>query len=261
MDKVILCNFSAGVTSTVATKLAIDKYGVDRVRIVFFETGQHHADNSRFIKECEAWFGKSIEVFHNKKYSDAFDVVEKTKYVNGPSGARCTKELKKSIRQKLEPLIDYQAQIFGFEYQKKEMNRALRFKEQYPEALAEFPLIENRLTKEDCFAILKSAGINPPAMYALGYHNNNCIGCIKGGAGYWNKIRVDFPDHFNRMAKIERVVGNSCLKGQFLDELDPKSGRHTDMSFECGAFCDVEMTGLRIFEDLEELRAKIIGSL
>ena len=31
-------------------------------------------------------------------------------------------------------------------------------------------------------------------MYDLGYPNNNCIGCIKGGMGYWNRIRKDFPD-------------------------------------------------------------------
>lgn len=260
MDKVVLSNFSAGVTSTVATKLALDKYGKENVRILFFETGQHHPDNERYMKECEEWFGKHIEVFHNKKFSDAYDVVEKTKYVNGPSGARCTGELKKKVRQKLEPFIDFSAQVFGFEYQKKEMNRGLRFQQQYPEARAEFPLIEKRLTKADCFAMLKDVGIKAPAMYDLGYHNNNCIGCIKGGMGYWNKIRVDFPEYFDRMAKIEREIGNSCIKGTFLDELDPERGRHSDMSFECGAFCQVEMSGLKVYDDLEELRSKLIGS-
>ena len=258
MDKVIISNFSAGVTSTIATKLAIDKYGKDRVRILFFETGQHHPDNARYIKECEAWFGKSIETFHNKKYADAFDVVEKTKYVNGPTGARCTGELKKKLRQKLEPFLDYESQVFGFEYNKKEMNRALRFIEQYPEALAKFPLIEARLTKEACFNMLKDAGIKPPKMYELGYNNNNCIGCIKGGMGYWNKIRVDFPDYFDRMAAIERKLGRSCIKGTFLDTLDPTKGRHTDFSFECGAFCQVEMKDRKIYDDLEELRSKLL---
>ena len=32
----------------------------------------------------------------------------------------------------------------------------------------------------------------------MGYNNNNCIGCIKGGMGYWNKIRVDFPEVFEK---------------------------------------------------------------
>ena len=35
-----------------------------------------------------------------------------------------------------------------------------------------------------------------PLMYDLGYPNNNCIGCVKGGMGYWNHIRKDFPEVF-----------------------------------------------------------------
>jgi hypothetical protein len=55
--------FSAGITSTIATKLALDKYGKDNVDIIFFETGSHHPDNTRFIAECEQFiFGKKVIV-------------------------------------------------------------------------------------------------------------------------------------------------------------------------------------------------------
>lgn len=254
----VICNFSAGVTSAVATKLALDRYGKDNCRIFFFETGQHHPDNERFIKECQTWFGKDIEVFQNQKYTSALDVCIKDKYVNGPSGARCTLMLKKKLRQKLETIVEYDGQVFGFEYDVKQLNRALRFSEQYPDAKPLYPLIEDRLTKEKCFEILEEVGIEIPAMYKLGYHNNNCIGCVKGGMGYWNKIRKDFPSIFKQTSDMERLVGHSCVKGTFLDELDPSRGNHKDLSFECGAFCQVETKGLKVFEDLEELRRKII---
>lgn len=93
--------------------------------------------------------------------------------------------------------MNYEAQIFGFEYSKKEVNRAIRFKEQYPDAKPIFPLIEKKLTKPECLYYLEQAGIKRPTMYTLGYGNNNCIGCVKGGKGYWNKIRRDFPEYFN----------------------------------------------------------------
>lgn len=48
------------------------------------------------------------------------------------------------------------------------------------------------------------AGINIPVMYQLGY---NCIGCLKGSMGYWNKIRIDFPDMFKERAEDERLIG------------------------------------------------------
>ena len=46
--------------------------------------------------------------------------------------------------------------------------------------------------------------------------------------GYWNKIRIDFPEIFKQMAEAEREVSASCLKNKegkiYLDELDPKAG-------------------------------------
>lgn len=66
----IVCWFSAGITSTIATKATLDKYGKDNVDIIFFETGSHHPDNERFLKECEEKiFGKKIEIVQNPKYN------------------------------------------------------------------------------------------------------------------------------------------------------------------------------------------------
>ena len=67
--------------------------------------------------------------------------------------------------------------------------------------------------------IISEAGIELPAMYRLGYSNNNCVGCVKGGMGYWNKIRKDFPDIFQRTVELENKAGHSCIKGKFLKDL------------------------------------------
>lgn len=75
-----------------------------------------------------------------------------------------------------------------------------------------------------------------PKMYDLGYSNNNCIGCVKGGMGYWNKIRIDFPEVFKQRAQMERDIGASILKDCYLDELDPDRGR---MSEEIMPDCDI----------------------
>lgn len=241
----IIAWWSAGVTSAVATKLAMDKYGKDNVQPIYFHIDSAHEDNNRFIKECEDWYGKEILVTKAEKYNNQFDVILKDKYVNGPGGARCTLVLKKRVRQKIESSTDYDGQVFGFEYSKKEINRAIRFKEQYPAAKPLFPLIEKKMTKPECLYYLEEQGIKRPKMYELGYGNNNCIGCVKGGKGYWNKIRIDFPEFFDRMAKAEREVGNSCLRGVFLDELNPDEGRKQKaITPDCGNFCDIE------FEDV-----------
>ena len=87
-------------------------------------------------------------------------------------------------------------------------------------------------------------------MYRLGYKNNNCIGCVKGQAGYWNKIRVDFPERFAEMAAIERELKRTICKREwkengvrkreriYLDEMSPTLGHYaSEPSISCGVLC------------------------
>ncbi len=259
--------WSAGVTSAVATKIAT--WG-DKVEPYYIEIGTAHPDNERFLADCELWYGKKINRLKSTKYKDQFDVIEQTGYVNGPNGARCTLELKKEVRYLFEqrregnlfvpalPIIQHN--IMGFEFSPKEINRAIEFQMDFPHPHPLFPLIKKKLTKENCHALIQSVGIKEPAMYLLGYNNNNCIGCVKGGMGYWNKIRVDFPDHFARMAKAERAAGHSCINGVFLDELHPDRGYEVKPIIpECGFVCQsmkedfISERANRIFNGTETL--------
>lgn len=231
--------WSGGVTSAVAIKLALD--AGTNVYPIFFETGSHDEDTQRFKKDCEQWYGRPILTLQNNKYSSVLDIVEKRRYINGPGGALCTAELKKDLRFAVEKIMPYDAQIFGFHYEPKEIKRAELFLEQYPNAKAIFPLIEQKITKPNALFFLEQAGIEKPRMYRLGYHNNNCVGCVKGDMGYWNKIRQDFPEVFAKTAAVERALGRSCIRGTFLDELDPTRGNYPEeIAPECGIYCPVE---------------------
>ena len=242
-NKKIVCWFSCGATSAVATKIAINRYGKDNIRIVYFDIKSAHSDNERFIKDCERWYDLKIERIKSKKYDSQFEVIEKTKYVNGAKGARCTLELKRLVRKEWEKNNTYTNQIFGFEFTPKEIDRANRLKRDHSHTLPIFPLIENKVTKVEALVVLERANIELPVMYKMGYPNNNCIGCVKGGIGYWNKIRVDFPSTFNKMAKLERETQRTCLKEQdgtriYLDELDSNRGRALKILIpDCGFFC------------------------
>jgi hypothetical protein len=237
--------FSCGVTSAVACKLAIDKYGSDNIKLYYMVIDSAHDDNERFIKDCERWYGVDIIRDRSSKYKDQFDVIEKTKYINGPSGARCTLELKKNVRYKIEKEIDFDGQIFGFEFSKKEVNRAIRFAQQYPNSKPLYPLIDRKMTKQQCAELLLMNGIALPKMYDLGFHNNNCIGCVKGGMGYWNHIRKHFPDVFDKMSNLEQKLGNSCIKNKYLKDLGEDQGRHDPPILpDCGTFCEIEFADI-----------------
>jgi 3'-phosphoadenosine 5'-phosphosulfate sulfotransferase (PAPS reductase)/FAD synthetase len=227
--------FSCGATSAVACKLGLNKY--PDLEVCYIETGSHHPDNLRFLRDCERWFGKKITVLKSE-YKDIFDVFERTGFIHSAHYAPCTQKLKTLVRQKYEYENDIDTYIWGFEYGAKEQARAERMCQRYTQFKHEFPLIDARLDKPACLALIKDADIQLPQMYKMGYHNNNCIGCVKGGMGYWNRIRKDFPDVFDRMAKLERKIGHHCLKQCFLDELPVDAGRDEKvLEPQCSIFC------------------------
>ena len=112
-------------------------------------------------------------------------------------------------------------------------------------------LHELAYSKRNCLEMVMAAGIDIPVMYRLGYRNNNCVGCVKGQAGYWNKIRKDFPERFAEMAKIERELGRQICKRErrhgrgkrslervWLDELPLDLGDYADEpDISCGVLC------------------------
>lgn len=246
----ILSWFSCGAASAVATKLAIaENQKGDNLPLViaYTEVAEEHPDNRRFLTECQEWFGQEIEILRNKDYSASiYEVFRQSRYLKGPSGAACTRLLKKRVRADFEQPND--RQVFG--YTVEEQHRVDRFIDANADVDLWTPLIDKGLTKEDCLAMLQNAGIELPEMYKLGYRNNNCIGCVKGEAGYWNKIRVDFPEVYERMAqmeehlgrtvcKIEKTVdGKRTLERVSLRDLPPDQGDYpTEADIQCGIFC------------------------
>ena len=245
MNNNIIAWFSCGITSAVACKLAIEEYGKENIDLVYIKIDSSHEDNERFINDCENWYGMKITQIQSKKYKDQYEVSKKVKYINGVKGAPCTVNLKKNVRKDYEKENPFSNQIFGFEFVKKEINRAIRFSQQNPQTKPLYPLIDAKLTKEMCADIILKNGIKLPTMYELGFHNNNCIGCVKGGKGYWNHIRKHFVNDFNKMVEVEKYVGASCIKGTFLKDLDPKAGIHKPpITPDCGTFCEIEFADI-----------------
>lgn len=241
--KRIVCWFSCGAASAVATKLAIAESKNSGIPIVIAYTKvmEEHPDNMRFLKECEAWFGMPIQILCNEQYEGSINnVFLKTRFLVSPQGAACTRLLKKEVRKSFEEIGD--RQVFGYTFE--EQSRVDRFIDANADVDIWPILIEKNLSKMDCLAILKGAGIELPSMYKLGYKNNNCIGCVKGGAGYWNKIRVDFPEVFEQRAQTEKLLNRKIVKvGEervFLHDLPVGIGDYeAEMDIECGIFCQM----------------------
>jgi len=230
-----VCWFSGGVSSFIAAYLR--RESIDE--IFYIDIKDQHPDTLRFLHDCEKALDKEIKILRSSKYESVNDVIGKRRFINSPYGALCTSELKKKVRQEWE---QQQAgeMVYVWGYDSSEKHRADRLVDTMPEYEHIFPLIDELLSKEDVHGMLQRLGIKRPQMYEMGYRNNNCIGCVKGGMGYWNKVRIDFPAVFAERARLEREIGASCIKGVYLDELEPNRGRLEDeVMEECGIMCEI----------------------
>lgn len=236
MKELKVCWVSAGVSSFMAGWLAGD---VDEW--IYIDIDDQHKDSMRFIKDIEKVIGKNVEILRSEQYKTVEECVLSFGGFRNPynSFAPCTNWLKKRVRKKWESEHqDYDlTYVWGFDL--KEKNRAERTIEANPQAKHEFPLIDKNLSKEEVHGLFeRTFDFKRPLMYDLGYPNNNCIGCVKGGMGYWNRIRKDFPEVFEARSILERKVGYSILKDCYLDELDPNRGNmNTEIFPDCGIMC------------------------
>lgn len=242
-DSRVVVWVSAGAASAVAAKLALAQ---GPAVLAYTDPGSEHTDNVRFLHDLEEWFGQEILRLRSDKYRDVDDVIDRSTFIVGPHGAPCTRELKRRVRFAFQRPTD--RQVFG--YTAEEQDRADLAQQNDPGVDWWWPLIEAGLTKEDCIAMVDRAGLTLPAMYLLGYGNNNCIGCVKANNfTYWNMIREDFPVVFKRRAAQERRVGHSICSEEvtpgsraktpvWLDELDPERGKGRPIpAIDCSLMC------------------------
>jgi len=237
--------FSCGAASAVAAKKTVEIYGGRaEIRVLNNPVAEEDKDNIRFLKDVEKWIGIKVESVTASRFPScsAVDVWRARKFMSGPKGAPCTLELKKVARQEWERDNKVDFHVLGFTAD--ERTRHVRFVTGERENVLPV-LIDAGITKADCYRIVQEAGIDLPRVYALGYPNANCIGCVKASSPtYWNHVRKHHPAVFDQRAIQSRALGARLVrvdgKRIFLDELSrhAKGRPLAGMDFECGIFCE-----------------------
>ena len=246
----MVCRFSCGAASAVATKLILAAYPPEDIVIVNAFIKEEHEDNRRFLADCEKWFQHPITVLRDEKYGASTDEVwRRCHMMKNRFFAPCSNELKRKLLATIRQSGDID--IIG--YTTEEQDRADRLVDLFPEEEDhfKFPLIEKGLSHDDCLAMIERAGIELPMMYRLGYNNANCIGCPKGGQAYWQNIRADFPERFTTIQGIQEGIGANANFLRFrsgprnkermsLAELPPGRGdMRSEPNFSCSFFCQL----------------------
>lgn len=160
-----------------------------------------------------------------------------------PHGAPCTTHLKKEARQYWERENPVDWHVFGFTAEERQRHDKFVLTERENVLPV---LIDAGMTKQDCTDLLYANSIAPPRVYAEGYPNANCIGCVKATSPtYWNHVRATRPEVFAARAEQSRRLGVRLCRVKneriFLDDLDPAAKgfplKRVKMP-DCGIHCE-----------------------
>ncbi len=235
--------FSCGAASAAALKLTIERYGVDQVRAVNNPIEEEDKDNKRFMRDVSDWCGIEIESARSSRYptQSCIDVWNDRKAMSFIHGAPCTKHLKKDARYEWERANKPDWHVLGFTVDERSRHEGF-IRSERENVLP--VLIDAGMTKSDCAMMIRRAGLVLPNLYAMGYPNANCIGCVKATSPtYWNLVRRTHPEQFKERAEQSRSLNVRLVRYRgkriFLDELpaDAKGYKLKSMP-ECGLFCE-----------------------
>lgn len=128
----VIAWWSGGASSAITCWVCIRWFGKENVRIVFIDTKNEDTDTYRFKKDCELWYDMEIETITSKEYDSIEEVWERYLTLNNATGAICSTELKRKVRQDFQNKNFFSYQAFGFDID--EIDRAQGMKKNYPDS-------------------------------------------------------------------------------------------------------------------------------
>jgi hypothetical protein len=207
--------FSGGVTSAWCLGWALRTYPRDEVVALWHDTREEHPDTYRFVREMAAALevnitersdGRSVtQLFRDEGFLGNNQQTFCSRILKAEPGTRFVRELKAQGHDVVK-VVGYSA---------REPERVQRMVGHcYNEGIrARFPVIEERVTKQQCADWCASIGVRPSAMYCWSEHAN-CVGCVKGGRAYWLAVREHHPEVFEQRADLEEEFGHSIIRGE-----------------------------------------------
>lgn len=206
--------FSAGACSWAAAMRTIERHGRDDVELLFADTQIEDPDAYRFLDDAEKQLGVPLHRIADGR--DPWEVFVDEKFIGNSRVDPCSKILKRQLMDKWCGDKNT-VRVFGLDW--SERTRVERHRERMASQgwSCEYPMDEKPyMTKEEIFDWMRSEGIEPPRLYALGFGHNNCGGmCVKMGLGQARHLLFTLPDvyryHEAREADAMAKIGSTAL--------------------------------------------------
>lgn len=190
--------YSGGIGSWASAHLTAADY--DHVTLLFTDVLGEDEDCYRFIRETAAAFPSHVELVWLADGRTIWDVFKDRRFLGNSRQANCSAELKqKPARQWIRDNTDPTDTVIIIGIDWTETHRIPAVERAYQPWTVRFPLTEDthRYSKQQLLDMCRSAGVEPPRMYAKGYPHANCGGgCVRAGQGQFIKLYRTDPQRY-----------------------------------------------------------------
>jgi len=203
----IIVGFSGGVSSAWCAGWALRAYPKDEVVFLFHDTKEEDEHPVTEVSD-----GRSVtEIFHDEHA------------IANNRMAFCSRILKAEQRDRYFDQIRAEGvteilNVLGFSAKEEQRVQRAAGRAIQQGYACRFPMIEDKITKQQAADWCLGLGVRPPRMYLWSEHAN-CVGCVRGGKAYWLAVKENAPEIFEQRALLEEEFGHTILKDTTLREL------------------------------------------
>ena len=200
-----IVSYSGGLSSFLCALRVQEEQG-DPV-LLFLDTKTEDEDLYRFLDDTSKFM--DVEVTTVADGRDVWQVFNDVRYMGNSRRDPCSKHLKRDLAKKWvkehygpDDCVLYVC--IGWE----EINRLEAIQGNWSPYTVKAPMVEPPyLSRRDMIEKVKSLGIEPPRLYAMGFQHNNCGGfCIKTGQAQFRLLLREFPDRYRHHEEQQEML-------------------------------------------------------
>ncbi|GAB3977594.1 hypothetical protein GCM10029978_067730 [Actinoallomurus acanthiterrae] len=199
--------FSGGIGSFSAAQRVAEKYGTDRMVLLFADTLVEDPDLYRFLIDSGRYFGIKPTVVADGR--TPFEVFRDQRFLGNSRIAPCSHHLKqKPCRTWLEEHHAPGATVLYIGIDRSEARRVPPIEKGWAPWRTRYPMCDAPfLSKEQMLDAARASGVKPPKLYEDGFTHNNCGGvCVRAGQRHWALLLRTHPDRFLEAERQEQEI-------------------------------------------------------
>lgn len=189
--------FSGGVCSWATAKRVVERHGNEGVVLLFADTMIEDEDLYRFIPQAVSNVG--AEYVRIADGRTPWQVFEDERMIGSTRHDPCSRVLKRQLLDRWQKAHCDPATTtlhFGLDWTEHHRLERLRSRKE-PWRVEGYMTEEPYMEKDQMIQWLRDEGIEPPRLYAMGFHHNNCGGfCVKSGQAQFELLLRRFPERY-----------------------------------------------------------------